>query len=171
MNLKVSQKLGLLALSIFLLDALLKMYVHHFVTPMSCSYFPYGGIGIFRGLGVEFVITHVMNKGAMWGFFSNYQFLLVTVRIVVMAALSYYLFSNSKQINNYRKVCLIMILAGAVGNVFDSIVYGHVIDMFCFIFWGYVYPVFNIADAAIFCGILMMLLEPICSKVVTSSVE
>jgi lipoprotein signal peptidase len=41
--------------------------------------------------------------------------------------------------------------------------------MFCFIFWGYVYPVFNIADAAIFCGILMMLLEPRDSKSIASS--
>lgn len=169
MNVKVDRKLCLLALSIFLLDALLKMYVHHCIAPMNCSYFPYGGVGIFHGLGVEFVITHVINKGAMWGFFSNYQFLLVSVRIIIMAALVYYLYS--KQISSYRKMGLAMILAGAVGNVFDSIIYGHVIDMFCFIFWGYVYPVFNIADAAIFCGMLMILLEPICSKSVASSVE
>jgi signal peptidase II len=64
-----------------------------------------------------------------------------------------------------------MILAGAVGNVFDCIVYGHVIDMFCFIFWGYIYPVFNIADAAIFCGILMLLLETTRSKTVASSLR
>ncbi|MEK7340156.1 MAG: signal peptidase II, partial [Verrucomicrobiota bacterium] len=73
--------------------------------------------------------------------------------------------------SEYRRVCLVMVLAGAVGNVFDCIIYGHVIDMFCFIFWGYIYPVFNIADAAIFCGILMMLLETTRSKTVASSLR
>lgn len=169
MRFKVNWKLSLLALSVFLFDALLKMYVHHFVTPMNFSYFPYGGIGVFRELGVEFVITHVVNKGAMWGFFSKYQFLLVFVRIIIIAALIGYLYL--KQINNYRKICLVMILAGAIGNVFDCMIYGHVIDMFCFVFWGYIYPVFNIADAAIFCGILMLLLETNYSKSLVRSLK
>lgn len=169
MGVKESLKWSFLGLSIFLLDALVKMYVHHFVAPMSYSYFPYGGIGVFDKLGIEFIITHVINKGAMWGFFSNYQPLLVIFRITIIAALMYYL--CFKQMSNYRKACLVGILAGAVGNVFDSIFYGHVIDMFCFIFWGHVYPIFNIADIAIFCGILMLLLEPHRSKLLKSSVE
>jgi signal peptidase II len=169
MAFKVSWKLSLLAISIFLFDALLKMYVHCFVTPMNFSYFPYGGVGIFHEFGVEFVITHVINKGAMWGLFANYQSLLVSIRIFIIAALGYYLYI--RQMSDYRRVCLVMILAGAVGNVFDCIIYGHVIDMFCFIFWGYIYPVFNIADAAIFCGILMMLLETARSKTVASSLK
>lgn len=169
MGVKANLRWSFLALSIFLLDALSKMYVHHFVVPMSYSCFPYGGIGVFDKLGIEFVITHVINKGAMWGFFSDYQLLLVVFRITIMAALMYYL--CFKQMSNYRKVCLVAILAGAIGNVFDSIVYGHVIDMFCFIFWRHVYPVFNIADVAIFCGILMLLLEPKRSKLLKSSVE
>lgn len=169
MAFKISWKLSLLAISIFLLDALLKMYVHYFVTPMNFCYFPYGGIGVFDELGIEFVITHVINKGAMWGLFANYQSLLVSIRIFIIAALGYYLYV--KQISNYHRICLVMILTGAVGNVFDCIIYGHVIDMFCFIFWGYVYPVFNIADAAIFCGILMMLLEKTRFKTVASSLK
>lgn len=165
----MSGKFSFLAISIFLLDALLKMYVHCFVTPMNFCSFPYGGIGVFHKLGIEFVITHVINKGAMWGLFANYPFLLVSIRIFIIGILGYYL--CTKQISNYRRTCLIMILAGAIGNVFDCIVYGHVIDMFCFIFWGYIYPVFNIADSAIFCGIFMMLLETACFKTVTSSLK
>lgn len=167
MSFKVNGKLSLLTVLIFLCDALLKMYVHHFVTPMNASYFPYGGIEVFRKLGVDFVITHVVNKGAMWGFLSNHQFLLVLIRVIIITALICYLYL--RQISNYRRTCLFMVLAGAMGNVFDCIIYGHVIDMFCFTFWGYVYPVFNIADAAIFCGILMMLLEPSNSKSVANS--
>jgi signal peptidase II len=169
MNFRINWKWIFLALSIFLLDASLKMYVHHFVAPMTYSYFPYGGIGVFNKFGIEFVITHVINKGAMWGLFSNYQFLLVITRIAIIAALGYYL--CYKQMSNYRRACLVVILVGAIGNVFDSIVYGHVIDMFCLIFWGYVYPIFNIADAVIFCGILLMLLEPSSSILVKRPTE
>lgn len=166
---KASWKLSLLAISIFLCDALLKMYVHCSITPMNFSFFPYGGIGIFHEFGIEFVITHVINKGAMWGLFANYQLLLVAIRILIISALGYYLYI--KQMSHYRRVGLVMILAGAAGNVFDCIIYGHVIDMFCFVFWGYIYPVFNVADVAIFCGILMLLLETPSSKAVASSLK
>ena len=46
-----------------------------------------------------------------------------------------------------------MVAAGALGNVLDIFLYGHVVDMFYFVFWGWSYPVFNLADASIFIGI------------------
>jgi signal peptidase II len=47
-----------------------------------------------------------------------------------------------------------LIMTGAFGNVFDCYYYGHVIDMFHFLFWGNSYGVFNFADLLIFLGAL-----------------
>jgi len=46
-----------------------------------------------------------------------------------------------------------LILTGAVGNVLDYFVYGHVIDMLHFVLWTYDFPVFNIADSLITLGV------------------
>jgi signal peptidase II len=50
-----------------------------------------------------------------------------------------------------------LIIAGGIGNILDYFIYGHVVDMFHFILWGYSFPVFNVADASIFMGIVSLL--------------
>lgn len=56
-------------------------------------------------------------------------------------------------------VALALILGGAIGNLFDRMVYGHVID-FISVHWDRAYfPAFNIADSAITVGALMMAVD------------
>ena len=56
-------------------------------------------------------------------------------------------------------VALALILGGALGNLFDRLVYGHVID-FISVHWDRSYfPAFNLADSAITVGAVMMALD------------
>ncbi|CDZ79999.1 Lipoprotein signal peptidase [Candidatus Rubidus massiliensis] len=121
-------------------------------------FYPYGGIAIFKNfLGIEFSISHATNKGAAWGLFANFQQLLLYFRIVLIAGLIAYIIEFNKKVNN--TVPLSIIAAGAVGNVIDYFLYGHVVDMFHFILWGYDFPVFNIADSCIFIGICWLIVN------------
>ena len=52
---------------------------------------------------------------------------------------------------------LTCIAAGALGNILDFFLYGHVIDMFYLIFYKYSYPIFNVADSAIFLSVMYLL--------------
>ena len=114
--------------------------------------YPYGGIGIFRDwLGIEFSINFLTNYGAAWGVLSDFQIYLLGLRIVLIVALAYYVLYMNIQPKWVLPIALI--LAGAIGNVMDFFTYGYVVDMFHFIFWGYDYPVFNIADSAVFIGV------------------
>lgn len=117
--------------------------------------YPYGGIGVFRDfLGIEFSITHAINLGAAWGMFSEWQIYLLFIRIFIIAGVAIYaVFFN---VNQSRDIPLALILAGACGNVVDFFIYGHVVDMLHFVLWGYEYPVFNLADSAIFIGIVWL---------------
>lgn len=119
--------------------------------------YPYGGIGIFKNFyGIEFSIVHATNKGAAWGMLSEWQHYLLYLRIVlVILLLGYILFFNK---NKSYEIPLAFILAGAAGNILDFFLYGHVIDMLHFVFWGYDYPVFNLADSSIFIGIAWLLI-------------
>ncbi len=152
--------------SLFALDALLKAYVHFFLPPMALSspFFPYGGIGVLRDWhGISLSLVHVTNRGAAWGAFAAFQEYLLYVRILIVGGLFSYLFFVKT--STFRRVCLLLIAVGALGNIADTFIYGYVIDMFYFIFWSYSYPVFNIADSMIFCGIALLLGEALFAKV------
>ena len=57
------------------------------------------------------------------------------------------------------RAALILILGGAVGNVIDRLVYGHVVDFLLFYWKDWYYPAFNIADVAITCGAVLLVLD------------
>ena len=147
-------------LLILCLDFFSKAYVHENLPLMNwlSSTYPYGGIGVFCNWhGIDFSINHVVNKGAAWGILASWQQFLVYGRIMVIGGLITYLCFFQTSLS--RQIAFASITAGAIGNVFDYFIYGHVVDMFHFRFWGYTYPVFNVADSAIFCGVAFLLLQ------------
>lgn len=118
--------------------------------------YPYGGIGIFPDFhGIEFSIVHATNKGAAWGAFSEFSSWLLVLRILLIGFLLFYYFKHQSLSIRFP---LALIIAGALGNVIDIFLYGHVVDMIHFIFFGYDYPVFNIADSAICIGVALYLI-------------
>lgn len=144
---------------IFVLDLATKFFTQKYL-PLSYYHaytYPYEGIGVFRNfMGIEFSINHAINRGAAWGILAEFQTYLLVVRILFVAALFIYLLFFNKFKN--KQIPLTLILAGALGNICDYFFYGHVIDMFHFILWGYDYPIFNVADAAIFIGVVWLFL-------------
>ena len=117
--------------------------------------FPFGGIGILNTSLLKISLVHTTNTGTAWGFFANYQIVLLVLRMLVTGGILSYLlfFSVPKRL----QIPLTCIAAGAIGNIIDFFLYGHVIDMVYFIFYRYSYPIFNIADSAIFLSIIYLL--------------
>lgn len=148
-----------IAFCVFILDLVSKLLVFHYV-PIGYGAFsyPYGGFPVFQDfLGISFSINHAINKGAAWGAFANFQIYLLVLRCFLIAGMIGYLaFFNRKP--NWT-IPFSIIIAGALGNVLDYFIYGHVIDMLHFVFWGYDYPIFNVADSAIFIGISWLLIS------------
>lgn len=146
-------------LLVVIVDQLTKGWVstHLPLVNPSHYWYPYGGIGIFQDIGgIEFSINHMTNTGAAWGIFEHYQLPLILVRIALILGLFIYLL----YFNSHRSWVfpLVLIISGAIANVIDYFVYGHVIDMLHFVLWGYDFPVFNVADSAISIGIIWLFL-------------
>lgn len=143
---------------VLLADVFSKYWVHTTLPIMSYRYpvYPYGGLPVFENfLGIEFSITHLTNRGAAWGTFGGHQDVLLGVRLMLILGMAAYLWRLRSHPTLQFFLCLV--IAGALGNVIDYFAYGHVVDMFHFILWGYRFPVFNIADSAVcvgICGIL-----------------
>lgn len=151
--LKVRSLIGI-ASGVFLLDFFSKLLTHFYIPRMDHEtlWYPYGGIPVFKNFfGVEFSISHAVNYGAAWGLGASYQYELLLLRVALVCCLVIYLFFLNS--NRFATIPLIFITTGAIANIVDYFVYGHVVDMFHFVFWGYDYPVFNVADSAIFIGI------------------
>lgn len=153
-NIWLKAVFGLLLL---LVDIMTKFYTANNLNPMFGRAYPYNGIAVFENFfGVQFSIVHATNKGAAWGIFADWSEILIVFRIVLILGLTAFLifYNNKKNI----EMPLLLVAFGAFGNILDYFLYGHVIDMFHFVFWGYSYPVFNVADASICVGIFWLFL-------------
>jgi signal peptidase II len=133
----------LVAFFLICIDALSKWLI--------VTYLPFGSgkeIVLWKDfLGISCSITHAINLGAAWGILSSWPVFLIVLRIIlVLALLIFVLFFLKEQ---HFRLALFLIIGGALGNLIDYFVYGHVIDMIHFTLWGWDYPVFNIADSAI----------------------
>jgi signal peptidase II len=145
-----------LGAALFFIDYFTKFLTQKNIPLMQGSFYPYRGIEVFKDFfGVEFSIVHATNKGAAWGLFSDFQFYLICLRILLIISLIVYLCFYNKY--SSRIIPLALIAFGAFGNILDYFLYGHVIDMFHFVLWGYDFPVFNVADSMICVGIILLI--------------
>jgi len=108
-----------------------------------------------------FDLTHVRNPGAAFSllaqapeWFRQPFFFLVTG--VAIVALSLFLY-RSKNEGLLLTIAVSSVLAGAIGNLIDRILYGEVIDFLLFYWRGYHWPAFNVADSCITLGVIGLL--------------
>ena len=153
-------KLICIVLFVIFIDFVSKDLTRNFIPLMNYSspFFPFGGIPVFQDWhGIDFSINYVVNRGGAWGIFANQHSVLLVVRIIAISLMTIYVFFF--HLFSIKAVPMIFIIGGAVGNVIDCFLYGQVIDMFYFVFWGYSYPVFNLADSFIFIGVFTMVFQ------------
>ncbi|MEW5899878.1 MAG: signal peptidase II [Acidobacteriota bacterium] len=108
-----------------------------------------------------FSLTHIHNKGAIFGFFSRTEsqavFLALTAASLVALGLVVYYFIKTPASEKGVKVSLSLILAGAVGNLADRLIRGYVIDFLDFHIRNKHWPFFNVADSCITVGAFLLL--------------
>ena len=108
-----------------------------------------------------FNLVLVYNKGAAFSFLaaeSGWQRHLFTV--IGIAAALYIMYLLKKHASQRMFCCaLALILGGALGNVIDRVLYGHVIDFLDVFVGNWHWPAFNIADSAICIGAVLFVLD------------
>ena len=119
---------------------------------LHVPYQPYGETPITVIPGV-FGISHTHNTGAAWSILSNSTWLLTALSVIASVAVLY-LILRKKLPHPMGRWSLVLILAGALGNLIDRIRLGYVIDMFRFLFVSF--PVFNFADVCITVGGILL---------------
>jgi signal peptidase II len=102
-------------------------------------------------------ITLSTNKGAVFGILSNAGTLLLVVRIVSIAVLSFFAY-RMRYAPAGKRVCLGLILGGAFGNLIDHIAAGEVLDFIDMGFGPHRWPTYNVADIAVTIGAALLIL-------------
>jgi len=141
----------LLSLAVVVLDQVSKqMIVASFMLYESLEILP------------VFNLILVYNEGAAFSFLSDQpgwqRWFLAGVATVVTLVMIVWL-RGLKQHERLTAMALGLIIGGAVGNLIDRVLFGHVIDFLDFHFGQYHWPAFNVADSAISIGVAIMLYE------------
>jgi signal peptidase II len=101
------------------------------------------------------------NLGGVFGVLNesgSAKYIFTVVPVLVAAVLIYILIRYA--MGKAKTFALCLILAGALGNIYDRIFYGSVVDFLDFHYGKYHWPAFNVADIALSIGIgLLILLE------------
>lgn len=141
-----------IALAIFILDRLTKVLVESSLH-----------VGQEIAFTSFFDLTLRYNSGAAFSFLAGaggwqlWFFSLIAIAVVIGITWRLYCVSTRNQWEAYS---LTLILGGAIGNLYDRLDYGHVVDFIQFHWMNqYYFPAFNLADSAITCGVVVMLLE------------
>ena len=110
-----------------------------------------------------FNIVRVHNPGAAFSFLASasgwQRWFFTALGIGAAVFIVWLLRSHSNQrLFAFSMACL---LGGAVGNVVDRVLYGYVVDFVQLHYAGWAFPAFNVADAAITCGAVGMILDEV----------
>ncbi len=98
-------------------------------------------------------LTHVQNTGGAFSILEGKQFIFIFVSVVLISFLI--LLLKSRKLSNKSRFAIAFILGGALGNLFDRIFRGYVVDFIDI----RIIPVFNIADTCITIGVCILAFE------------
>lgn len=102
-----------------------------------------------------FALVDVSNKGGPWGLGSEYSKILRVIRMLALGVILFIL-AGTPHRNRIQVLSLALVMGGALGNIWDSWMFGHVRD-FLYFDLGFApanpWPAFNLADSAICVGV------------------
>ena len=104
----------------------------------------------------------VYNRGAAFGFLgeaSGWQLPFFAAVGAIVSIVIVIRLARAAATQKWFEVALVLILAGAVGNLIDRIRVGYVVDFIELYYGAWRFPAFNVADMVIFLGALMLILE------------
>lgn len=109
-----------------------------------------------------FSLVLVFNKGAAFGFLNDaggwQNHLFVGLALVFSLVLLVWI-RREQERNRWLAIGLSLLLGGAIGNLFDRIMNGYVVDFLLFHYGDWMFPAFNVADVAITMGAVMMIMD------------
>jgi signal peptidase II len=111
----------------------------------------------------SFDLVRLHNTGAAFSFLADaagwQRWMFTGIAVVVSVGVFWWLVSLPRQGKTVLACGLALLLGGAIGNLIDRVILGYVVDFILVYYRQWSYPAFNIADAAITCGVGLVLFD------------
>ena len=140
---------------IFLFDRVSKIYVIYLDSNLL-------GSEIFSSKFLN--INLIWNEGIAFGLFSFNEKIFYNILTILILIIIFIIFIMAIKSNGFKKYIFLMILGGALGNVFDRLYYKAVPDFIDFHIGNFHWFIFNVADIFITIGIFFMVVIELFNK-------
>ena len=103
-------------------------------------------------------LTSHRNEGAAWGMLQGrmWLFYIITVFVIVVLVMFY---KREAKTSLLLQTSLVLLMAGAIGNFIDRLLFQKVVDFVDTVIFGYDFPIFNVADASLTAGVILMVIQ------------
>lgn len=143
----MNKKLALFSTIFIVLDQLIKILISNTIELNE-------SIDVIKNF---FSIANVHNFGAAWSMFDGSVIMLIVVGLIALVFI-YFTFLHKKKLNKLEEVTYSLLIGGIIGNLIDRIVLGYVVDYLSFNIFGYMFPVFNLADIGIVVSVFLIII-------------
>ncbi len=140
----------LMAVIVLILDQITKTLAVSYFVGKSITVLPFFNLVLVWNRGISFGI---MNEHSDYG-----AYLLSALSLVIIG---FFITWLRKVDHLPLQIAICAVIAGALGNVIDRLIYGAVVDFLDFHAFGYHWPSFNVADSAVVLGIAFILCDSI----------
>lgn len=112
-------------------------------------------IPIIKGF---FYLTYTRNTGAAWSILEGKMIFFYIITIIAVAGL-WYFYKNTQEDEKLTRLAITFMMAGAIGNFIDRIMFQYVRDFLDVLIFGYDFPIFNVADSFLCIGVFLIVID------------
>ncbi len=114
-----------------------------------------------------FNLTLMHNEGVAFSILADQsgwqRYFIAAVASAIVIWLLYWLSQNRRSMK-LQNTALVLVIGGALGNIWDRVVLGYVVDFVELHYAGYYWPAFNVADSAICAGAVLLIIDAFKNK-------
>lgn len=143
----------IIVVGILAIDQITKYILEKLLVPLGAS------APVIDGF-LHFTSAH--NTGAAWGILQGKKWFFLILTLFVVAYIVFFLVRGRKRMTMLSRVTLSLLLAGALGNAIDRLVFSYVRDFIDFRVINF--PIFNIADCALTIGCILLVADVLFMK-------
>ena len=114
-----------------------------------------------------FNLTLMHNEGVAFSILANQsgwqRYFISIVASLIVIWLLYWLWQNRREMK-LQNTALVLVVGGALGNIWDRVLLGYVVDFIELHYKGYYWPTFNLADSAITMGAILLIIDAFKNK-------